>query len=120
MTNQHNEPTSRHIDLTRRHKNPTSRHIDLTWVVEESKLKIARSDSSQNFIDTAKTVDLSRLCLQKTNTVVFESHTYQTYKEIQNKKHVNSKPKVLSNTMFRITVSDYGYLINRRTYRLGQ
>ena len=29
-------------------------------------------------------------------------YTHQTYKEIQNKKHVNSKPKVLSNTMFHI------------------
>ena len=32
--------------------------------------KIARPDSSQNFKDTAKTIDLTRLCLQITNTVV--------------------------------------------------
>ena len=32
----------------------------------------------------------------------FQSYTHQTYKEILNKKHVNSKQKVLSNTMFCI------------------
>ena len=57
-------------------------------------LKIARHDSSQNFMDTAKTIDLIRLCIQVTNTVVFQSYTHQTYKEIQNKIYVNSKPKV--------------------------
>ena len=48
-------------------------------------LKIARPDSSQNFMDTAKTIDLIRLCIQVTNTVVLQSYTHQTYKEIQNK-----------------------------------
>ena len=57
-------------------------------------LKIDRLDSSQNFTDTAKTIDLIRLCIQVTNTVVFKSYTHQTYKEIQNKIYVNSKPKV--------------------------
>ena len=33
-------------------------------------LKIARPDSSQNFMNTAKTIDLTRLCIQ--------SHTRQT------------------------------------------
>ena len=57
-------------------------------------LKIDRLDSSQNFMDTAKTIDLIRLCIQVTNTVVLQSYTHQTYKEIQNKIYVNSKPKV--------------------------
>ena len=30
-------------------------------------------------------------------------HKHQTYIEIQNKRHVNSEPKVLSNTMYRIS-----------------
>ena len=39
-----------------------------------SKFKIAsRPDSSQNFMDMAKTVDLARLCIQITNTGVFPS-----------------------------------------------
>ena len=33
----------------------------------------------------------------------FSHHTHIKYKETQNKKHVNSKPKVLSNTMCRIS-----------------
>ena len=44
--------------------------------------------------------------LQINNTVVFFNHkhlTHQTNKKIQNKKHVNSTPKVLSNTMFHIS-----------------
>ena len=42
-------------------------------------------------MDTAKTIDLTRLCIQITNTVgFFQSYTHQTYKEIQNKKHFNS------------------------------
>ena len=62
-------------------------------------------------MNTAKTIDLTRLCIQ--------SHTRQTYNEMQNKKHVNSKPKEQSNTMFRISrfrTTD----IHRRTERLGQ
>ena len=50
-------------------------------------------------MDTAKTIDLTHLCIQITNTVdITKIHT-----EIQNRKHVNSKQKVLSNTMFRIS-----------------
>ena len=85
-------------------------------------LKIARPDSLQNFMDTAKTIDLTCLCIiciQINNTVVFfQSYIHQTYKEFPNKKHVNSKPKVLSNTMFHIGMfrtTD----INCRTERLG-
>ena len=37
------------------------------------------------------------------NRVFFPNHTHQTYKEIQIKKHVNSKPKVPSNTVFHIS-----------------
>ena len=83
-------------------------------------LKITRPDSSQNFMDTAKTIFLSRLCIQISNTVVFfQLYKHQTYKEIQNKNHVNSKPKVLNNKLFRISrfrTTD----IYRRTFRLGQ
>ena len=51
-------------------------------------------------MDTAKTIDLTRLCIQITNTVVFsQSYTHQTYKEIQNKKQVNSKTKVLNDLL---------------------
>ena len=49
----------------------------------------------------------------------FQSYTRQTCKETQNKKHVNIKPKVLSNTMFRISrflTTD----IHRKTDRLSQ
>ena len=60
------------------------------------KVKIARSNLSQNFTDTAKTMDLTCLCLQINNTVVFffQSSIHQTYKEIQGRKHLHSKPKV--------------------------
>ena len=45
-------------------------------------------------MDTAKTTDSTCLCMQINNTVVvfFQSFTRQTYKEIQSKNHVNSKP----------------------------
>ena len=66
------------------------------------------------------TIYLIRLCIHINNTVVFfQSYKHQIYKEIQNKKPVNSKPKVLNNTMFRISrfrTAD----IHRRTERLGQ
>ena len=65
-------------------------------------------------MDRAKTIILTSLCIQ----IFFQSYTHQTYKEIQNKKHVNSKLKVLSNTMFRISrfrTTD----IHHRTDRLG-
>ena len=49
-------------------------------------IKIARPDSSLNFMNMAKTMDLTRLCIQMNNLVFFfQSYTYQTYKEIQNK-----------------------------------
>ena len=72
-------------------------------------------------MDTAKTIDLTRLCIQINKPVVFffQSYTYQTYEEIRDKKHDLSKPKVLSNTMFRISrfrTTD----IPRSTERLGQ
>ena len=49
------------------------------------------SDPSQNFMDTGKTVDLTRLCIQINNTVVFffQSYAHQTYKVIQSKKTCN-------------------------------
>ena len=60
--------------------------------------KIARPDSSQNFMNTAKTVDLTRLYMQINNTIVFFSnHTHtHTSNLLRNPKqtHVNSKPKV--------------------------
>ena len=39
-------------------------------------LKIAGPDSSQNFMNTAKTIDLTRLCIQKNNTVGFFQYTH--------------------------------------------
>ena len=62
-------------------------------------------------MDTAITIHLTRLCLQITNTVgFFQSFTHQTYKEIQSKKHINSKPKVLSNSNISyLAVLDYGH-----------
>ena len=47
----------------------------------------------------------------------FQSFTHQTYKEIINKKHVNSKPKVLSNTMFSIKIF---YCFGLRTFIVEQ
>ena len=38
---------------------------------EKETLKIARPDSSQNFMNTAKTIDLTHLCIEINNTVVF-------------------------------------------------
>ena len=38
--------------------------------------KIARPDSSQNFMDTVKTICWTCLCIQLNNTVVFSKHTY--------------------------------------------
>ena len=70
-------------------------------------------------MDMAKTLDLTCLCVQITNTVVFQSYTHQTYKEFQNKKHVNSKLKVLSNTMFLIS-GFWTMDIHRRADQLGQ
>ena len=71
-------------------------------------------------MNTAKTIDLTRLCIQiKQYSSCFQSYTHQTYKEIQNKKHVNGKAKVPSNTMFRISLfrtTD----IHRNTERLAQ
>ena len=44
------------------------------------------------------------MCIQVNNTVAFSNHTHTSnYKEIQNKIHVNNKPKVLSNAMFRLS-----------------
>ena len=73
-------------------------------------------------MDTAKTIDLTRLCIQINKPVVFfqtYTYMYQTYEEIRDKKHDLSKPKVLNNTMFRISrfrTTD----IPRNTERLGQ
>ena len=53
----------------------------------------------------------------KQHSSFFQPFTNQTYKEIQNK--INSKPKVLSNTMIRISrirTTD----IHRKSERLGQ
>ena len=70
-------------------------------------------------MDTAMTIHLTRLCIQITNTVgfFFQSFTHQTYKEIQSKKYINSKPKVLSNSNISyLAVLDYGHSsLNRPT-----
>ena len=54
-------------------------------------------------MDTVKKIDLTRLCIQINKKEGFFLQIIYTsnYKEIQNKIHVNTKPKVLSNTMFR-------------------
>ena len=63
--------------------------------------KITRPVSSQNFnMDTEKTIDLTHLCIEINNTVVFSNHTHT---KLPKQKHVISKPKVLSNTMFGIS-----------------
>ena len=50
------------------------------------KLKIARPGSSQNFMDTAKTIDYdSFVYTNKQYSNFFQSYTHQTYKEFQNK-----------------------------------
>ena len=49
----------------------------------------------------------------------YQPYTLQTYKEIQNKKPVNSKPKLLSNTMFRISLFQTTD-VHRRTERISQ
>ena len=63
-------------------------------------------DPSQNFIYSAKTMNMTSLCIQISNTVVFFNYARIRLMKISKKKkkhHVNSKPKVLSNAMFRIT-----------------
>ena len=45
--------------------------ITLTALPITEFFKIARPDSSHNFMDTAKTIDLTRLCIKITNTIVF-------------------------------------------------
>ena len=52
--------------------------------------KIARPDSSQNFMDTVKITDLTRLCIQKNNIVVFS-----------NDKHVKLIEKSKTKCMLR-------------------
>ena len=74
-----------------------------------------RPDSSQNFMDTAKTM----VFIQINNTVVFTNHTLiKLIKKSETKKPVNSKPKVLSNNMFCIsrfrTMNSH-----RKTERIG-
>ena len=66
--------------------------------------KIVRPDWSHNLMNTAKTIEFDLyMHTNKQYNSFFQSYTHQTYKEIQNKKHVNCKPKVQSNTMFRIS-----------------
>ena len=72
--------------------------------------KTARLDSSQVFMDTSKTIDLTRSCIQIANTVVFP---------IIHTSNLKKNMSVLSNTMFRFSrfrTTD----IHRRTHRLGQ
>ena len=78
-------------------------------------LKIARPNSSQNFKDTAKTNRFDSFVDTNNRCSSFSNHTHiKLIKKSKTKKpHVNSKPKVLSNTMFRI-------YIHRTTDRLGQ
>ena len=45
-------------------------------VEKQCLFKIARPNSSQNFMDTAKTIDLTRLCIQIYNTVVLSKYTH--------------------------------------------
>ena len=53
-------------------------------------------------MDTGKTIDMTRLCIQITNTVSFSKHTHiQPLKKSKTKN--DSKLKVLSDTMFRIS-----------------
>ena len=53
--------------------------------------QIDRPDSSQNFMNMAKTIGLTRLCIQLNKTVaIFQSYTHQSYKEIQNKKNMSA------------------------------
>ena len=71
-------------------------------------------------MDTAKAMDLTCLCLQINNTVgfFFQSYTHRTYKEIQSRNHVHSKPKV-HQVIFR--VSQYRTKdIHCRTEQLSQ
>ena len=65
-------------------------------------------------MDIAKTIDLTCMCIQINNTVVFSDHTHTKLIKNSKQKHVNSKPKVLSNTRFRTTDT------HRKTERLGQ
>ena len=79
-------------------------------------IKIARPDSSQNFMNKAKTINLTGLYIQIYNTVVF-FQSYTPQKTCQ--QNVNIKQKVLSYTIFRISLfrtTD----IHRRTERLAQ
>ena len=54
-------------------------------------------------MDTAKTIDLTRLCIQITKKEVFPIIHTLNLKRHPKPKNVNSKPKVLSTTMFRIS-----------------
>ena len=45
-----------------------------------TKFKITRPDSSQNFMNTVKTIDLTHLCIQINNTVVNYTHIKLTKK----------------------------------------
>ena len=68
---------------------------------------------------TAKTIDLTCVCIQIKNTVVFSDHTHTKLVKNSKQKHVNIKPKVLSNTMLsfsRFRTTD----THRKTERLGQ
>ena len=71
-----------------------------------------------------KTIDLNRLMVytnKQYSRFFFQSYTHQTCKEIKNKKHVNIKPKVLSNSMFRIYLTRFRTTdIHRRPERLSQ
>lgn len=51
-------------------------------------IKTARPDSSQNFMHTAKTMDLTSLCIQINKTVaIFQSNTHQTNLSTVNRKY---------------------------------
>ena len=67
------------------------------------KLKIARPDSLQNFMDTVKTIDLTHLCIQINNTVVFSNHAHIKFIE-------KFKTKNMSTTIRKYWVTpDYGH-----------
>ena len=55
-------------------------------------LKIARPDSSQNFMDTVKIIDLTSLCMQINNTAVFSNQKHIKLIKKSATKYVNSKP----------------------------
>ena len=74
-------------------------------------LQIARPDSSQNFMDTVTTMDLTRLCMQINNKVVFSNHTHiKLIKKSKTKKTMSTvNRKYWVKSSFASHGSDYGH-----------